>query len=78
MTAAPPEIVDLVRKARTVVDSITFDECGIMVGNQWQGGNGGLLSRETLREVENLRHALDALGLDRQATPPRPQTRAPL
>lgn len=78
MTAATPEIIEIIGKARAVVDHITFDECGSMVGGHWQGGNGGLLSRETLRQVEVLRHALDALGLDARPSPQRPPAREAL
>lgn len=49
----------LIRQAEKVVECIEFDESGQMVGGQWVGGNGGLLSRETIREVVQLRRELD-------------------
>lgn len=49
---------DIVDRAKAVVDAVTRDDCGQMVGQVWQGGNGGLLSRETLVAVDRLRNAL--------------------
>lgn len=45
MTAA------LIKAAKELVDAITFDDSGIM----GRGGNGGLISRETIRKADELR-----------------------
>jgi len=50
----------VVTQARALVAAVTADDSGMMLGNQWVGGNGGLLSRETLRVADPLRLALDA------------------
>lgn len=47
----------LVAKARKLVEAVTFDDSGF----QGQGGNGGLLSRETIRAADELRLSLDAV-----------------
>lgn len=48
----------LVADAQAVVDAVTLDENGKMIGTMWQGGNGGLLSRDTLKAVDRLRLTL--------------------
>lgn len=52
------ELTALLDQAQAVVDAITFDDSGAMVAGQWVGGNGGLVSRETLVAVDNLRTRL--------------------
>lgn len=51
---------NVVAQARALVAAVTSDDSGMMIGNQWVGGNGGLLSRETLKVADQLRLALDA------------------
>lgn len=51
----------LMSDAQKVVDQVTRDDCGQMVGQIWMGGNGGLLSRETLKAVDKLRLTLMAI-----------------
>ncbi|SHE66301.1 hypothetical protein SAMN02745157_0660 [Kaistia soli DSM 19436] len=52
--------VDPLRSAaRALLDAITNDDSGQM----GRGGNGGLISRETIRTADELRLALDAAGL---------------
>lgn len=46
----------IIEKARAVVEAVTFDNSGF----NGQGGNGGLLSRETIRAVDELRNALNS------------------
>ncbi|MDE2105107.1 MAG: hypothetical protein KGL39_48155 [Patescibacteria group bacterium] len=43
---------------RTLCDAIQRDDTGILIGAEWVGGNGGLLSRETLVAADNARSAL--------------------
>ncbi|WP_375597605.1 hypothetical protein [Devosia sp. Naph2] len=45
----------LLERAKAVVDRVTFDDSGMM----GQGGNGGLLSRETICAVDELRLTLN-------------------
>ena len=47
--------------AQELVDAIVFDDCGAMIGGKWMGGNGGLISRETITKADAVRRALAAL-----------------
>ncbi len=49
---------EIANAARALLDAITFDDCGAMVGGKFVGGNGGLISRETIRKADELRRAL--------------------
>lgn len=40
-----------IRAAEALIDAVTFDDSG----SHGQGGNGGLLSRETIRKADALR-----------------------
>lgn len=51
-----------IAKARALLEAVDFDSNGIMVGNMRQGGNGGILSRQTLKAADDLRRALDQVG----------------
>jgi len=55
-----PIIERLEKATRELVDAVNFDVNGAMIGNQWRGGNGGLVSRETLIKVDEASRALDA------------------
>lgn len=48
-------------EAATLVDAVSHDNNGSMVAGIWTGGNGGLLSRETIAVSDRLRLALDLL-----------------
>lgn len=48
--------------AQALVDRIAHDDSGAIVGQHFQGGNGGMLSRETLLVADALRRELAALG----------------
>lgn len=60
VTMADTVLESVIARARALVAAVTFDDSGAMVGGQWVGGHGGLLSRETLRATDRLRLALDA------------------
>jgi hypothetical protein len=45
----------LAKKAKKLVDSVSFDNSGSLVAGHWVSGNGGLCSRETLRAADELR-----------------------
>ena len=47
--------------AQVLVDRVALDDSGRIVGQQYQGGNGGLLSRETLFAADALRRELASL-----------------
>lgn len=47
-------VAHLVEKAHALVQGVTFDDSGI----QGRGGNGGLISRETIRKADELRMVL--------------------
>jgi hypothetical protein len=51
---------DLIAKARELVDAVNYDESGTQVGLVYMGGNGGMLSRETLKIADELSVILDA------------------
>lgn len=50
---------EALRKAKALMKSVDFDNSGAMVGGQLQGGNGGLISRETIKAADEMRKALD-------------------
>lgn len=64
---AEREIEAAIEQAQKVVDAVTFDDSGSMVAGVWKGGNGGLLSRETLVEVDLLRRMLIGLKTRKRA-----------
>lgn len=49
---------DTLKAAKALLDAITFDDCGSLVGGKFVGGNGGLISRETIKQADELRRAL--------------------
>lgn len=55
--SAPTE--DVIARARALLERVTFDDRGTMVAGKNVGGNGGLLSRETIIAAEQLRNTLD-------------------
>lgn len=54
-------IQNLCTAAKELVDAISFDDNGMMVAGKWMGGNGGLLSRQTIEEADAVRRALNAM-----------------
>lgn len=50
-----PTMAAIIQAARALVQSVTFDDSGAA----GQGGNGGLLSRGTIRKADELRLALN-------------------
>ena len=52
------EIEAFVAETRDLVEKVTFDESGIA----GRGGNGGLLSRETIRAADELRQRLASVA----------------
>lgn len=53
------DFYDRLRKAAlALLESVSFDDSGTIVGGQYQGGNGGLISRETIKKADDLRRLL--------------------
>ncbi len=50
----------LIAAARALVDAISFDVNGAMIAGQYRGGNGGLVSIETMKKADELRRAIAA------------------
>jgi hypothetical protein len=51
----------LYKAAQALVDSISHDEHGTMIGGKYQGGNGGLISPQTIVLCDEVRRALNAM-----------------
>ena len=45
-------------RAEALLKSVDFDQHGTMVAGQYVGGNGGLISRDTIKAADELRKAL--------------------
>lgn len=45
-------------RIQALIDAIDFDNNGAMIASEYRGGNGGLISRNTIRAVDALRRAL--------------------
>jgi hypothetical protein len=54
-------IAKLMAAAEALADSVLFDDVGEMIGGKLVGGNGGLLSRDTITKADAVRRALDVL-----------------
>jgi len=67
LAQAGPDCAAALDQAQKVVDAVTFDDSGSLIAGVWKGGNGGLLSRETLVEVDLLRRML--IGLKARKRP---------
>lgn len=50
---------DLLPLIEAVIAAVDFDNNGAMIAGQFKGGNGGLLSIETIRAVDQLRLAVN-------------------
>jgi len=53
------------RQAKALVDAITDDDSGSIVGGQYQGGHGGLLSRNTIYLADQVRMTLAKIAQSR-------------
>lgn len=53
-------MIALTIKARALLDAVDFDNNGKMVAGVYRGGNGGLISRETIIAADELRKVLEA------------------
>lgn len=48
-----------IERAERVIAAVRNDNIGVLVGGQYVGGNGGLLSCETMVEVDALAREID-------------------
>lgn len=48
----------LIDAAKELVASIDFDVNGILLPKGWHGGNGGLVSDQTIQKADELRRAI--------------------
>jgi hypothetical protein len=55
------KLASLIADAQVVVDSVTMDDSGQLIGQIWMGGNGGLLSNDTIKAVDKLRSTIRAI-----------------
>ena len=55
---AADTIEHLAKKAKALVDAVTVDDSGQLIGTVWVGGNGGLISKETIVAADELRKEL--------------------
>ena len=56
---------ELIEKADALAQCIRKDEYGIQVGSVFTGGNGGMVSRETLTALNELTMLLERIKRDR-------------
>jgi hypothetical protein len=61
-----PALQRLMTDAERVVEAVTMDDSGMLVGTIWQGGNGGMLSRDTIKAVDRLRMTLATVKAERK------------
>ena len=52
---------DFLSMVEALVAAVEFDDGGMMVGQERVGGNGGLLSNDTLKKASTVRLTLGAL-----------------
>lgn len=53
-------VMALVEKAQQLVESISFDMNGDLIGGKWIGGHGGLISHDTMIKADEVRRVLAA------------------
>lgn len=49
---------EFIKAAKELIDSVSFDMNGMIVGNNLVGGHGGLISKETLQKCDELRRII--------------------
>jgi len=67
MSEKTDAMMRLMHRAKALVDAVSFDNSGAMIAGQWQGGNGGLISRETIKVADELRREIEALEAQARA-----------
>lgn len=51
----------LVAEVEELLRMLQFDDQGMMIGDKWMGGNGGMISRETTQKADAVRRAIHAI-----------------
>ena len=51
-------LVAITHKAKALLVAVDFDNNGAMVAGKFVGGNGGLISQDTIQAADELRKAL--------------------
>lgn len=59
MTSQTTALRKLLTDAKALVDAVSYDDNGTMVGGVLVGGNGGLLSSDTIKAADTLRKELE-------------------
>lgn len=59
----------LEQAAKELMDSVSFDDNGALIGGKFVGGHGGLLSEETRRKADIVRRELERLAALRAKEP---------
>lgn len=59
-----PQLEELIKASKDLVDSLSFDDNGAMIAGKWIGGNGGMISRKTLIKADAVRRALSKIKGD--------------
>lgn len=57
---------NLSSSVKALLESISFDDNGALIGGKWMGGHGGLLSEETRKKADDVMRELQALETGRQ------------
>ena len=52
------DTIEIIQKAEALMKRVDFDNNGAMVAGKFVGGNGGLISRETIKAADELRRVL--------------------
>ncbi len=52
-------IQQLIQRSADLVKAVQFDDSGAIIGGHMQGGNGGLLSRETIHKAGLVQRTLN-------------------
>lgn len=58
-------VTRLIAAAKDLTDAVSFDDNGRMLAGKWQGGNGGLISRDTITKADAVRRAVAAFETEK-------------
>jgi hypothetical protein len=52
------DLASILKAGKVLVDAVSFDDCGALIGGRFMGGNGGLISRQTIEKADALRRII--------------------
>lgn len=52
------DLASLLKAGKALADAVSFDDCGALIGGRFMGGNGGLISRQTIEKADALRRII--------------------